>query len=155
MESKILFIDLDGTIIETVSGDTFPRDYNDWKLKPNTVKEIIKKKNLGYLVILVTNQAGMQFGKVQIKPFTNKLNSIQRKVGVEFDEIFIARTNRSPYRKPEYKALLANLKAKGISVDRESSLMIGDAGGRDTDFSDSDKMFAEGMNITFVHVNDL
>ena len=33
MNVKILFSDLDGTIIETKSGATFPKDADDWKIQ--------------------------------------------------------------------------------------------------------------------------
>lgn len=46
--TKALFLDLDGTLIETKSGEKFPKDYTDWKFKP---KMFVLKLPLGKNIV--------------------------------------------------------------------------------------------------------
>lgn len=154
-KNKIIFIDLDGTLIKTRSGFTFPTNYLDWELKINTVKLIKDYKSKGYLIILVTNQGGISKGLVNYDSFVKKVNSIQDHMDLYFDNIFIAKSMNSDYRKPKSLKLVEDLKASGIFIDESNSIMIGDAGGRPKDFSDSDYNFAKSLNIKFIHVEDV
>ena len=54
---NILFCDLDGTLIETISGDIFPKGIWDMKLRFD-VLDAIKKLNPEY-VLIVSNQGGI------------------------------------------------------------------------------------------------
>lgn len=73
---KVLFIDLDGTLIKTVSGKTFPEDITDFRIQLPILNKIIEKlPKLNYLFI-VTNQGGI--GKFITKlDFERKLNYVQ------------------------------------------------------------------------------
>ena len=56
---KVLFIDLDGTLIKTISGKTFPEDITDFRIQLPVLDKIIEKiPNLIYFFI-VTNQGGI------------------------------------------------------------------------------------------------
>ena len=57
---KVLFCDLDGTLIVTRSGNTFPMDENDWEFKYG-IKEAIQKYNPGFIFI-ISNQGGIEKG---------------------------------------------------------------------------------------------
>ena len=37
---RVIFIDLDGTLIEPASGDTFPRNLLDFKIKDDVVQKL-------------------------------------------------------------------------------------------------------------------
>lgn len=151
----IAFVDLDGTIIETKSGKTFPTDKHDWKLKPKVVskiKSLIDKHD--YKIVLVTNQAGISRGHVKSDEFLEKLESIKSHLPWEFLDHFIATSMNSVLRKPKVAGILAELSKKGIKPSH-FSVMIGDAGGRPKDFSDSDLKFAENLGIEFIHVDDI
>lgn len=57
---KVLFCDMDGTLIETASGETFPKGIWDMKFKFDVLDAI---KNLNPKVIfIVTNQGGIEKG---------------------------------------------------------------------------------------------
>lgn len=155
MQKKIVFVDLDGTLIETKSGRTFPTNYKDWKLKPNIISYVKGYRDKGYLVILVTNQGGIERGLVDVNEFSQKLEDVQKASGIIFDKIYVADRMTSLFRKPLSNALVKDLKKGGIEVDKSNSLMIGDAGGRATDFSDSDFIFAKGLGISFTHAKDI
>ena len=53
---KILFADLDGTLIKTKSGETFPKGIQDMEIRFD-VLDAIKKLNPDYILI-VSNQGG-------------------------------------------------------------------------------------------------
>ena len=54
---KVLFADLDGTLIETISGETFPKGIWDMQIKFD-VLNAIKELNPEYILI-VSNQGGI------------------------------------------------------------------------------------------------
>lgn len=157
----IIFLDLDGTLIKTISGETFPKDYNDWKINTPVINFIEKyKKGLtNPLFILVTNQLGIDRGHVKENLFRDKVSRIEDKLHFNFDDIFIADTIYSGFRKPRVTGIQKHLKDLGIQPS-DKSCMIGDAGGRKDshgkkiDFSDSDLKFAENLGIHFFHADD-
>ena len=61
---KILFADLDGTLIETISGEVFPKGIWDMKFRFD-VLDAIKKLNPEYILI-ASNQGGIESGFVNV-----------------------------------------------------------------------------------------
>ena len=62
-----------------------------------------------------------------------------------------------PYRKPNTKmleTLLEDYVGDDIEYIKQKSLMIGDASGKEGQFSDSDKKTAENFGIDYIDVND-
>ena len=55
-------MDLDGTVRETLSGRYSPLDPNDQAVLPGVAERLQAYRERGYLVIGVTNQAGVAFG---------------------------------------------------------------------------------------------
>ena len=53
----VLFCDLDGTLIRTVSGKTFPEDVSDFRLRLDVLDKIRKMRP--HKVFIVTNQGGI------------------------------------------------------------------------------------------------
>ena len=70
-DKKVLFCDLDGTLIETISGETFPKGIWDIRIKFD-VLDAIKKLNPQY-VLIVSNQGGIEIGLVDEHNFVAKL----------------------------------------------------------------------------------
>ena len=158
---NILFCDLDGTLIETISGDTFPKGIWDMKLRFD-VLDAIKKLNPEY-VLIVSNQGGIESGFVDAKKFNAKLVYIVKAIGeycgCECCAMYCDTNNKSdPYRKPNTKmleTLLEDYVGDDIEYIKQKSLMIGDASGKEGQFSDSDKKTAENFGIDYMDVNDL
>ena len=74
-DKKVLFIDLDSTLIKTISGKTFPEDITDFRIQLPVLDKIKETfPNLSYFFI-VTNQGGI--GKfITEDDFKTKISSI-------------------------------------------------------------------------------
>lgn len=73
---RILFADLDGTLIQTASGKTFAEDVTDFRIRKDVLDKIKCMDELSFLVI-VTNQGGIpQY--VSKKDFEAKLWGISQ-----------------------------------------------------------------------------
>ena len=157
---KILFADLDGTLIDTISGDTFPKGIWDMRFRFD-VLDAIKELKPRY-VLIVTNQGGIEAGFVNKANFNSKLEyagrSISEYCGCDcYAQFCISNDKSDPYRKPNTK-MLEWLTETCIGDDFEYiksvSLMIDDASGKEGQFSDSDKRTAENFGIDYMDVED-
>lgn len=156
MGYKVLFIDLDGTLTETISGSTFPK--GSWDMKLNfdvldAIRELHPDK-----VFIITNQGGIESGFVTE-------DSIKRKLAYVLDCIMdycqvklcgsgYCKTNSKddPLRKPNvglFEYFLSN-----FGFDKSECLMVGDASGLPGQFSDSDRKAAENFGISYLDVSD-
>ena len=157
---KVIFCDLDGTLIETISGETFPKGIWDMRIKLD-VLDAIKKLNPEY-VLIVSNQGGIENGFVDAQKFSIKLfyivELINEYCGCECYAMYCDTNNKSdPYRKPNTKMLeklLEDYVGNDIEYIKQKSLMIGDASGKEGQFSDSDKKTAENFGIDYMDVDD-
>ena len=157
---KVLFADLDGTLIETISGETFPKGIWDMQIKFD-VLNAIKELNPEYILI-VSNQGGIESGFVDAQNFRAKSEYVARAVGEYCNckcYAMYCETNDKldPYRKPN-TGMLERLMKSYIGDDfdyiKPKSLMIGDASGKEGQFLDSDKKTAENFGIDYMDVND-
>ena len=162
-EYKVIFADLDGTLIDTISGETFPKGIWDMRIRFEVLDKIkeIKPKCL----LIVTNQGGIEKGFVNRRNFEFKMEYLCRSIK-EYAEIPVEysycekndQTNK--YRKPNtgmldslmYKMINRGIIENGIETDK--MLMIGDASKKDGKFSDSDKRTAENFCIDYMDVDD-
>lgn len=71
---EIIFADLDGTLIDTLSGKTFPEGIWDMKIKFDVLDKI-KEINPEY-VLIVINQGGIEKGFINEWSFRHKLEYI-------------------------------------------------------------------------------
>lgn len=162
MEKKILFADLDGTLIETVSGETFPKGIWDMKFKFD-VLDAIKKMN-PEIILVASNQGGIEKGFVDIDSFIAKIEYVRRSIleycGIPCFAMFCSSNDKDePLRKPNTK-MLDRLIIRYVCEEdfiediKPLSLMIGDASGKEGQFSDSDKKTAENWGIDYMDVQD-
>lgn len=157
---KVLFADLDGTLIDTISGETFPKGIWDMRIKFD-VLDAIKKLNPQY-VLIVSNQGGIESGFVNLWNFRVKSEYIERAIyeycGCECYALYCSSNDKSnSYRKPNV-GMLENLLERYVVDDsgniKQKSLMIGDASGLPGQFSDSDKKTAENFGIDYLDVTE-
>ena len=160
---KALFIDLDGTLIKTVSGKTFPEDITDFRIQLPVLNKIIEKLPNLKKFFIVTNQGGLKndFAKYD---FRAKLYAIEdicceylnNRFGdtVGSDSQYCDSMDKTdPYRKSN-TAMLESLFTQWDVKSKEECIMIGDASGKPGDFSDSDKKCAENFGIDYIDVRD-
>ena len=161
---KVLFIDLDSTLIKTISGKTFPEDITDFRIQLPVLNKVIEKfPNLEYFFI-VTNQGGI--GKfITEDDFKTKISSICRFCGYYLGDRYNPRIiddnwdycdsmdKADPRRKPN-TGMLENFYKSACVKNKAECIMIGDASGKPGDFSDSDKKCAENFGIDYIYVRD-
>ena len=155
---KILFCDLDDTLISRIEGQVFPIGVWDTTLRLD-VWNAIKKLNPSY-VCIVTNQSGIEGGFVNEKHFIKKCEFIKaslseylNKSDDSIDFIYCStRDNTCKNRKPN-PGMLEEFCKKNNLENKEDCLMIGDASGEDY-WSDSDKMTAMNFGIDYIDVDE-
>ena len=172
-EKRILFADLDGTLITTASGKTFAEDCTDFRIRKDVLDKIRWIPGLEY-VFVVTNQGGIpQY--ISEKDFETKFNSILYFMnqyltyditlnGVHSKPKFIAGTYcasvdkddllRKPHTGMLQKLLKEDVIGQNVSFRKSEMLMIGDASGKPGQFSDSDKKCADNFGIDYLDVED-
>ena len=125
------------------------------------VLDAIKKLNPEYILI-VSNQGGIESGFVDEHNFRVKSEYMTRAISeycnCESYAMYCETNDKSdPYRKPNTK-MLEDLLEKYVGDDfeciKQKSLMIGDASGKEAQFSDDDKKTAENFGIDYMDVND-
>mgnify|MGYP002520597184 FL=1 len=161
---RVLFIDLDGTLIKTISGKKFPEDITDFRIQLPVLNKIVGKLPNLELVRIITNQGGI--GKFFTEEdFDTKISSISafcyNYLGVRYKASihgfgwdYCASTDKTdPKRKPNI-GMLEEYYNQCTIKDKTQYIMIGDASGKPGDFSDSDKKCAENFGIDYIDVRD-
>lgn len=158
---RVLFADLDGTLIDTVSGNTFPSGIWDMKLRFDVLDAI---KEYGFeCLLIVSNQGGIEKGFVDERHFSKgKMNyivfSLEEYLGIPVVENYCAKNDvECKFRKPNV-GMLENmcryiLPRLGIKASKKEMLMIGDASGVPLGWSDTDLKTAENFGIDYMDVN--
>lgn len=144
--NKVLFIDLDGTLIQPLGGRTFPKGCWDMELKFDTFEAIKQYKS--DLVIIITNQGGIEKGFVDESTFCQKLNYVCACI---YDYCHINSTysycstcnNDDNNRKPNPG--LINKYIDCYNMNKENCLMVGDR--------EEDMLCAKNAGIKFSNVN--
>jgi histidinol-phosphate phosphatase family protein len=152
--NRALFLDLDGTLIKTVSKKKFPVDEYDWEFNQSLMPTIHLAKQNGLMLVIVTNQGGIDSGYVSETAFNEKMVAIMTGLSTLTGYIFgkdmrfyYCRSNdkgnydRKPNPGMAYQAAL------DMELDLRSSVMIGDASGKQGDFSADDFNFYRRSGI--------
>lgn len=156
---KVVFADLDDTLITTISGETFPKGVWDMKIKFDVLDKLKQLKPK--VIYIVSNQGGISQGFVNEFNFRAKIDYVAKAIR-EYTDIPVhwdycpSNDKNNPYRKPNTGSLVF---FNEIYVDRVDAhyheiLMIGDASGKEGQFSDSDKKCAENYGIDYLDVDD-
>ena len=159
-EYNVIFADLDGTLINTISGETFPKGIWDMKIRFD-VLDAIKSLHPQYILI-ASNQGGIESGFVDADDFRSKSEYITRAISEYCDckcygTYCSSNDKLNPHCKPNtgmLEDLLKNTVGYNFNYIKSVSLMIGDASGKEGQFSDSDKKTAENFGIDYMDVDD-
>ena len=159
-KKKILFIDLDGTLIHTASGKTFPEGIWDMVFDFEVLDKI---KEYGFKAIcIITNQGGIEKGFVDGIHWVNKIeyicSCIEEYTGIRCDFEFCPTNDKNdPHRKPN-KGMIDDYLNDPLTRDFGSyddcCLMVGDASGLEGQHSDDDKRCAENAGIDYMDVTE-
>lgn len=155
---KVLFIDLDDTLIKTISGKTFPEDITDFRIQFSVLDKIKKKMPNLDCFFVVTNQVGIgrfvseyDFDAKIVGITSFCVNYLLCEIG---DSIYCPSNDRNdPLRKPNTGMLESMSDSWGVQ-NKQEMIMIGDASGKPGDFSDSDKKCAKNFGIDYIDVRD-
>ena len=130
---KAIFLDRDGTI--NVEKDYIYKS-EDLVFEEGTIDALKTFKNLGYILIVASNQSGIArgyFKEEDLNIFNNNMNEILKKNGVEITEFYCCLHHPDGIgeykkvcecRKPNNKMIEDAIKK--YNIDREKSYMIGD-----------------------------
>lgn len=134
---KIAGFDYDHTLVKPKSKSTFSKSIDDWMWLRDNVKTTIQNLyTKGYAIVVFTNQS-QEFKIDQIKLVLDSLD-------VPYKAYIML---KKELKKPNpYSFELFNIKKK---VDLNKSFYVGDALGREKDWSDSDKQFAINCLLKF------
>ena len=157
---NVIFSDLDGTLINTISGETFPKGIWDMKIRFDVLYKI-KEIKPEYLFI-VSNQGGIESGFVDVYNFRAKTEYIRRAISEYCDckcygTYCSSNDKLNPHCKPNtgmLEKLMENYVGDDFDYIKQISLMIGDASGKEGQFSDSDKKTAENFGIDYMDIED-
>jgi bifunctional polynucleotide phosphatase/kinase len=140
-EVKVIFADLDHTLITPKGKHVFPKTIDDWKWKDDTIVPKLKDmyNNMGYEIIIVSNQKKMSREEVK-----TKVKMIYDDLQIPF--VFLSGHSDLYYRKPQlglWEVLIEYIFKDINNIDYSSSVFIGD--------SIADLYFARNINIKFMH----
>lgn len=163
---KLLITDLDGTLIETVSGNTFPKGIWDMKIKLDVFEAI--KNYAPDDILIISNQGGIEKGFVDREMFEYKFdyisNALEDYTDISVSAYYCDSNNkRNANRKPnigmikeymDFIEYMNNDEDEEEKIVYDTILMIGDASGKEGQFSDSDKKTAENFGCEYMDVDD-
>ena len=144
LRGKMAMFDYDWTLVKPLSNGTFSKSLDDWRWITEKVPDILQKYyDKGYCIVIISNQTKNTDMKLQ--QITNVLSSLKipSLISVGYEDI-----DKKPNR------TMFDLIIKTKKIDMKKSFFVGDALGRQGDWSDSDKKFAENINIKKIYSPD-
>lgn len=143
VKEKMASFDYDWTVVNPKDGKTFPSSIDDWEwLYPGVPEKIKKYYEDGYMIVIFTNQS-KKWKYEQIQMVMKQL---------EIPLFVVIASDKAEY-KPN--PILFNIPFEGNNINKEESFFVGDALGRKSDFSDSDKVFADNIGIKCYSPEDI
>lgn len=154
-----LCLDFDGTIRRSKSGQTFIKDFNDIELMPGIEKLIWRYREMGYVILGISNQAGVSHGfKLPMEVENEMDKTLQLFKSNPFHLVKFCfhdgrgriepYNHRSLLRKPDI-GMLALMEAesweRGFVIDWDNSLFVGDR--------QEDEQCAKNAGIEFRHID--
>jgi D-glycero-D-manno-heptose 1,7-bisphosphate phosphatase len=155
----VLCMDLDGTVRRSKSGKTFIEGPDDIELMPGVDRVIWRYKGMGYIIIGISNQAGVAHGFKTHHDISDELDAtIKLFKSNPFTAVKCCMSdgkgNAAPYnvrslcRKPDIGMLAViegELWGHGVIADWDNSLFVGDR--------PEDEECAKRASIPFRHID--
>ena len=137
LRQKIAIFDYDWTLVKPKTNGTFSKNVDDWMWLTKKVPEILMNyyKN-GYCIVIVSNQT---------KSTEMKLNQIKNVLSTLPIPSIISVAYEEEFKKP--KRIMFDMIVGDKKIDIDKSFFVGDALGRQGDWSDVDKCFAENIGL--------
>ena len=136
LQNKMAAFDFDWTLVQPKGGKTFPTSVDDWQWLYPSIPEYIRDiQKEGYMIVIFTNQTKL-WKQDQIRLVAEQLDI----------PLFVAIATDPSEHKPN--TILFDTLVGDYSIHHEESFFVGDALGRPSDFSDSDKVFAERIGVS-------
>lgn len=144
LRQKMAMFDYDWTLVKPLSNGTFSKSLDDWRWITDKVPDILQKYyDNGYCIVIISNQS--RNTKMKLEQIFNVLSTLKipSLISVGYDDI-----DKKPNR------TMFDIIKKTKNIDMDKSFYVGDALGRQGDWSDSDKLFAENINIKNIYSPD-
>ncbi|MBP5210790.1 MAG: histidinol-phosphatase, partial [Bacteroidales bacterium] len=144
---KALFVDRDGTILREPADEQID-SFEKMEFVAGAISGLKSLTGLGYELVMVSNQDGLgtaSFPEDTFYPVQNKMLSILKGEGIEFDDILIDRhfpEDNAPTYKPGTGMLTEYMTGE---YDLSQCFVIGDR--------DSDCKLAENLGSKFLRIN--
>lgn len=137
LRQKMAIFDYDWTLVRPISNGTFSKNLDDWIWITKKVPEvIIDYYNKGYCIVIISNQTkNTEMKTNQIKNVLSTL-PIPSLISVGYEE-----EDKKP-NTTMFNNIIGDKK-----IDMKKSIYVGDALGRQGDWSDVDKQFAINIGI--------
>lgn len=133
--NQLAVFDFDWTMVKPTGGRKFPKDENDWvwwrSTVPKVLKELAKSK---YRMIILTDQS-KEWKITMIK-------NVIKQLKIPFTVIVGVDKNM---QKPNPALFQSEI----MNFDKDTSFYVGDAAGREGEWSDKDKVFANKIGMKF------
>ncbi len=85
---KALLLDFDGTIRECPSGNKFPTDPKDIRIRPNVKEVLTKFKKEGFRLLGISNQSGIAKGDLTDKQCLDCFVATKTLIGLDIDVLY-------------------------------------------------------------------
>jgi bifunctional polynucleotide phosphatase/kinase len=144
LRAKMAMFDYDWTLVKPLSNGTFSKSVDDWRWITEKVPEILEKYyDNGYCIVIISNQT--RNTEMKLQQIINVLSTLKipSLISVGYEDI-----DKKPNR------TMFDLIKKDKKIDMNKSFYVGDALGRQGDWSDSDKKFAENIDIKKIYSPD-
>jgi D-glycero-D-manno-heptose 1,7-bisphosphate phosphatase len=129
-KATALFLDRDGVINRCPKAHEYVHSWQELVVNQDIIHLIRELNDLGFLVIIVTNQRGISLGKMTNQAFTKISNQLfkylsNRKAGINATYYCPHNYNQCVCRKPQ--AGLIYQAIKDFNIDSQKSILIGDS----------------------------
>ena len=143
VRTKMAAFDFDWTLVKPKHDETFPKNADDWEWLyhevPNKLKELYDDD---YMIVIFTNQSKQW----KLKQIDAVMKDLKDNYKIETYAIIVMdKTLHKPNTHGFDEFMNHN---NNTTIDKSKSFFVGDALGRKSDFSDSDKEFAKNIGVS-------